>query len=94
MSTAAFVGQNIIDHDFNGIPTELYTSTHKLQDFFIRENYFIDQLRKIVNKKIMKYQTTENITKYITSFDDIVGSKQNDRTFMVNPLNAYHLVNM
>ena len=86
------LGPNAIKHEFNGIPEELFTSTHRLQQFFYREKYFVEQLRKILHRKVIKYQATNNISIYVKGFEDIVRSKQNDHAFMHNPLNAYNLV--
>jgi flagellar biosynthesis chaperone FliJ len=54
---------------------EIFTSMHDLQNFFKKEKDYIEDLRAIVEKKLVAASTAANIQDYINSFEDVLGDQ-------------------
>jgi hypothetical protein len=48
---------------------------HDLQNFFKKEKDYIEDLRAIVEKKLVAASTAANIQDYINSFEDVLGDQ-------------------
>ena len=54
---------------------------------------YVNDLRIIIEKKMVSKGGIQHLGSYVASFDDVVGDQdENDDTFMHHPLNVYNLV--
>jgi len=86
-------GYTIEKVDPNAGGGEIYTSSYQLQKFFEEEEGYVNDLRIIIEKKMVSKGGIQHLGSYVASFDDVVGDQdENDDTFMHHPLNVYNLV--
>ena len=71
---------------------EIYTSMMDLENFFKEELEYVEDLRALYDKKLISFQSKQNIGTYIQSFEDVVGDQEEEAELMHNPINAYNLI--
>ena len=54
---------------------EIFTSMHDLLNFFKKEKDYVDDLKAIVEKKLVSSAASANLKDYIASFDDVLGDQ-------------------
>ena len=54
---------------------------------------YVNDIRVIIEKKMVSKGGIQHLGSYVASFDDVLGDQdENDDTFMHHPLNVYNLV--
>jgi len=71
---------------------EIYTSMQQLEEFFMQEMEYVEDLRTLYDKKLISSDARGGIGGYIQSFEDVLGDQEEDREFVHNPLNVYNLM--
>ena len=71
---------------------EIYTSMHELTAFFAREREYVEDLRAVMERKLVSVDARGAVGAYVSSYEDVVGEQEEDESFLHNPLNVYALV--
>jgi len=86
-------GYTVEKSDPNAGEGEIYTSTYQLEKFFEEERGYVNDIRVIIEKKMVSKGGIQHLGSYLASFDDVIGDQdEDDDTFMHNPLNVYNLI--
>jgi len=86
-------GYTVEKSDPNAGDGEIYTSTYQLEKFFEEERGYVNDIRVIIEKKMVSKGGIQHLGSYLASFDDVIGDQdEDDDTFMHNPLNVYNLI--
>merc|ERR1740137_359492 len=80
------------ERDPNHGKGEIYTSMLDLENFFMEELSFVEDLRNLYDKKLITLESKGNIGAYIQSFEDVVGDQEEEPSIMHHPVNAYNLL--
>ena len=73
-------------------PKQIYTSMHELKQFFDEEIEYVNDLRQICDRKLVSTEAINHLGSYLASYDDVLGSQEEDESFLYNPLNVYNLI--
>ena len=71
---------------------EIYTSMHELTAFFEKERDYVEDLRAVVDKKLVSVEARGAVGAYVSSYEDVIGEQEEDESFLHNPLNVYGLI--
>lgn len=71
---------------------EIYTSMHQLEAFFQEEKTYVEDVKMIIEKKLVSQASVTGLGSYVASFDDVIGGQEEDETFLHNPVNVYNLI--
>lgn len=63
------------DRNDEALEKEIYTSMHELVNFFTKEREYIDDLRIIMEKKLVSIDAQGAVGAYIASYEDIIGEQ-------------------
>ncbi|TRY78772.1 hypothetical protein TCAL_01746 [Tigriopus californicus] len=80
------------DRDETELEKEIYTSTQQLEQFFLTEQRYVEDVKAIIDKKLVSVDAQGALGAYVASYEDIIGEQDEDETFMHNPLNVYNLI--
>jgi len=81
-----------IPHNESEFTKEIYTSMHQLEKFFDEEKDIVEDIKMIIEKKLVSPAAVTGLGNYLASFDDVIGGQEEDETFLHNPVNVYNLV--
>ena len=59
---------------------EIYTSTHELAAFFARERDYVEDLRAVMDKKLVSAEARGAVGAYVASYEDVVGEQGGNST--------------
>ncbi len=79
-------------HNDTELTKEIYTSMYELTQFFEKEKAYVDDIKAIIDKKLVSVEAQGALGAYVTSYDDVLGGQDEDDTFLHNPLNVYNLI--
>lgn len=80
------------ERDETELEKEIYTSTQQLEQFFLTEQRYVEDVKAIIDKKLVSVDAQGALGAYVASYEDIIGEQDEDETFMHNPLNVYNLI--
>ncbi len=72
--------------------SEIYTSMYQLTKFFQEERAYVEDIKTILEKKLVSQGATSGLGSYVASYDDVIGAQDEDDTFLHNPVNVYNLI--
>merc|ERR1719361_2841353 len=72
--------------------SEIYTSMYQLNKFFEEEKEMVEDIKMIIEKKLVSQAAVTGLGNYLASYDDVIGGQEEDETFLHNPVNVYNLV--
>merc|ERR1712156_1093538 len=81
-----------IPHNESEFTKEIYTSMHQLEKFFDEEKDIVEDIKMIIEKKLVSQAAVTGLGNYLASYDDVIGGQEEDETFLHNPVNVYNLV--
>ena len=76
---------------FRGITSARQILGRKVLTFTNSIVAYVDSIRRLAEKELLSNDTILKLTRYVTSFDDVIRG-QNLDTFMHNPLNVYKII--
>merc|ERR1712141_317231 len=65
---------------------------HQLSEFFEEEKAYVEDIKAIIDKKLVTQQAVSGLGNYLASFDDVLGGQEDDETFLYNPVNVYNMI--
>merc|ERR1719210_1965989 len=72
--------------------SEIYTSMYQLEKFFEDEKSYVEDIKLMIDKKLVSQGAVTGLGGYIASYDDVIGGQEEDETFLHNPVNVYNLI--
>ncbi len=68
-------GLEVLHRDPNAGNDEIFTSMHELGTFFQKEKEYVDDIRAIIEKRLVVEQAAQNLRDYVSSFEDVLGNQ-------------------
>jgi len=68
-------GIEVIERDPDAGNDEIFTSMHELEAFFQKEKQYVEDIRAIVEERIVVGQVAQNLQDYVSSFEDVLGNQ-------------------
>lgn len=68
-------GIEILQRDPNVGNDEIFTSMYELGTFFQKEKEYVEDIRAILEKKLVIEQAAQNLRDYVSSFEDVLGNQ-------------------
>merc|ERR1719242_1628460 len=65
---------------------------HQLSEFFEEEKAYVEDIKAIIDKKLVSQSAVTGLGNYLASFDDVLGGQEDDETFLYNPVNVYNMI--
>jgi len=81
-----------VERNEEALTKEIYTSMHQLSEFFEEEKNYVEDIKAIIDKKLVSQAAVTGLGNYLASFDDVLGGQEDDETFLYNPVNVYNMI--
>ncbi len=81
-----------VPHNNDTGKSEIYTSMHQLTKFFDEEVAYVEDIKIILEKKLVSQSAVTGLGGYVASYDDVFGAQEEDHEFLHNPVNVYNLI--
>jgi len=65
---------------------------YQLNKFFEEEKDVVEDIKMIIEKKLVSQAAVTGLGNYLASYDDVIGGQEEDETFLHNPVNVYNLI--
>lgn len=72
----------VVKEDPDSGKSEIYTSMRDLEWFFDREQSYIEDIRQILDKKLVGQKAVNDLGAYLASYDEIIGDQLEDHEFL------------
>merc|ERR1719510_831259 len=67
-----------IEKNEEALTKEIYTSMHQLSEFFEEEKNYVEDIKAIIDKKLVSQAAVTGLGNYLASFDDVLGGQEDD----------------